>query len=227
MSRILHTLADEIHMLRMDCLTLLGKSVLPSGIWHRGSSKKASDKRLLLTFDDGPCPNTTPRLLELLESENIKASFFLLGSQAAKHPEIVKQIADAGHLIGNHTYNHHFLPSLSVKQIEEEIALTNLRIAEAAGFEPKLFRPPFGLIDKRGADCLKEREMTPVYWGAVAEDWMPIGAHRVTARLMRRLSDGNLLVLHEGKAIARQTLEATKQIIRRGHERGYRFDLIG
>jgi peptidoglycan/xylan/chitin deacetylase (PgdA/CDA1 family) len=207
----------------MDVLTQLGKQILPKGLWGHEPEQAGKTPSVYLTFDDGPYPQTTPYLLELLEEQGIQATFFLIGKNCALHPELVKQIHDAGHTIGNHSFNHLLLPLLPSKQLEQEIALTNQVIEEVTGQAPELFRPPFGLMDYRAASILKERDMTPVYWGPVTDDWRKPGQRRIVRRVMWSVGDGSLIVLHEGSHLGKQTTGAASEIIRRVKDLGYHF----
>lgn len=226
MSDLSHTkysITDDLAAKRWQLLTSVARRFLPDGFWSGAAD--ASD-HVYLTFDDGPHPATTPWLLELLEQEDVKATFFLLGSRAAKHPQLIDQLAKQRHALGNHSFNHLYLPSLPTKLVENEIAGTNARIEEISGDAPVLFRPPFGVIDKRVSDCLKERAMKTVYWGAATEDWMPIGERKVVARLMPNVSAGTVIVLHEGKLLDKQTVGAAREIIRRCKAQGLSFKLL-
>jgi peptidoglycan-N-acetylglucosamine deacetylase len=222
--------ADELmcrfHNSKMDVLTQLGKQVLPDGLWGHGPNWQSSTPSVYLTFDDGPHPQTTPYLLELLESHGIHATFFLIGKNCSRHPELVKQIHEAGHTIGNHSFNHLLLPTLPTKQLEQEIEVTNKLIEQVTGKAPELFRPPFGLMDYRAASILKELEMTAVYWGSVSDDWSNPGQHRIVRRVMWRVADGSLIVLHEGSHLGKQTTGAAGEIIRRVKNLGYHFTKV-
>ncbi len=178
-----------------------------------------------MTFDDGPHPETTPGLLETLAEHGIKATFFLIGSQALRHENLVEQIAAAGHTVGNHSLSHRFMPLLPTRVLEQEIDQTNGHLASITGKAVEFFRPPYGIIDSRAADCLRERSMTPVYWGPVPVDWEAPGARRVVDRVMRRLSTRSLVVLHEIGLIGSQTILAAKEIICKG--RGLGFEFVG
>lgn len=210
-------LADTVSLVKMDVLTKIAREHLPEGHWGTESGV------INLTFDDGPCPHTTPWLLEALEKEGITATFFLIGSKINKHPYLVEKIAKAGHQIGNHSYLHCIMPVLPVRVIEREIDRTNLLIQDISGKSASIFRAPYGILDQRTADCLKERSMTPVYWGAVPEDWEAMGADRVAKRVMHRIQTGSMVVLHERRNISGQTIQAAKQIICKGKELGYDF----
>lgn len=213
---------DEWSLLRMDFLTNLGRMILPAGHWEHDPSQGT----VYLTFDDGPSPHTTNKLLELLANERVSATFFLIGSHAGRHPDLVESIAAHGHAIGSHSLSHKIMPLLTLREIESEIHRANIIFRELVGYTPKLFRPPYGLVDKRAARYLEELQMKIVYWGAVPEDWDNIGGQRVAHRVLRRLTDGTIVVLHEQKRIAEQTLAATKEIIRVGKQRGFTFKTL-
>ena len=109
-----------------------------------------------MTFDDGPNPDTTPHLLELLAEEKVPATFFLIGQQISRHTQLGKDIVNAGHAVGNHSFQHEFMPGMPLKRILEEINRTNDLLREISkNRAPNFFRPPYGILDKRTADCVK------------------------------------------------------------------------
>ena len=110
----------------------------------------------VLTFDDGPHPNTTPHILDILKKRNLKATFFVLGLQAKKYPEIIKRIHDEGHIVGNHTYGHKDLTKLKPAQIKTEIENTNNLIEKITGEKPKFIRPPYGAVNHKVSDAINE-----------------------------------------------------------------------
>lgn len=210
---------DWVSVHKMELLTAFSRFLLPRGFWGDGHSVNSidhpepSDSRVYLTFDDGPSPHTTPWLLEMLEEEGVKASFFLIGKEAERHPELVDAIYKAGHSIGNHSYSHVFMPYLKHKNIENEVARANHIIEEITSEQPKIFRPPFGLMCHRTAQVLLDRSMHPVYWSQAPEDWSIPGANRVIRRVLMKLHPGSLIVLHEGSVLREQTIAAAKEII--------------
>ena len=107
----------------------------------------------------------------------------------------------------------------------EDVRRSAESLTSITGTPPHLFRPPYGLLDHRGARCLNDNGMQPVYWSLVTEDWLPIGAKRVVARVQRRLHNDALIVLHE-KWFPRQTLQATKEVIKLGKAAGYQFSAL-
>ncbi len=212
---------DWLSANKMDIATHLSRTILPRGFWgdtHKDNSSDhplLSKSRVYLTFDDGPSPETTPFLLEMLEKEGVTASFFLIGKEAEKYPEMVEAIHKSGHSIGNHSYSHLYMPRLNNKELELEIERTNTIIKEITGEQPKIFRPPYGLMCKRTAQVLSDNSMHPVYWTQAPEDWAAPGAQRVIRRVLLKLRPGSLIVLHEGQSLKEQTLAAAKEIIYR------------
>lgn len=206
--------ADELSVWRMSLLMKLGRQTLPAGYWGDKHQPLPPDK-VYLTFDDGPSPDTTPYLLELLEEQQAKATFFLIGTEVERYPDLVEQIYRAGHTIGNHSYSHKFFPVLTGKKLESEIDRANQLIEDITGGTPTLFRPPFGIMDQRAASYLNERKMSTIYWSSAPEDWNIPGTERVVRRVLKELGAGSLIVLHEGKNLAEQTLPAAKEIIYR------------
>jgi peptidoglycan/xylan/chitin deacetylase (PgdA/CDA1 family) len=218
--------SSHIHALSINFLTALAKPVLPAGYWATNARAGDHGKTLNLTYDDGPNPATTRQLLELLDQEGIKATFFFIGNNIQKHPELVEQVFKGGHTVGNHSLSHPFMPALSRAKMALEIDQTNRLIEEIIGEKPTLFRPPYGLIDIRGAKLLEERRMSAVYWGAVTQDWRNIGHDAVVDHIIRRLPTARLIVMHEGHDIADQCLKATATIVKRVKHLGYEFAAI-
>ncbi len=224
------TISDRFSLLKMDWLTKAGQSLLPPGHWAGPSQSEVlvdgDNKTLYLTFDDGPFPETTETLLEILEREEVLATFFLIGEHVSRYPELAERVSRGGHAIGSHSNKHFLLPALSANALEKDLRSANAAIEDATGQTPKLFRPPYGIIDNRSAQCLKDLEMEIVYWGSVPEDWQAVGTNRVVERVSSSMQNGKLIVLHEGKHIAEQTILATQEIIARAKKRGFKFGII-
>ncbi len=210
--------------LKMDFLTGACRTVLPQGYWQFPESR--FDAPCHLTFDDGPYPETTPRLLELLEEHDAKATFFFTGSNIERYPDLVKQAANAGHQIGNHTYRH--LPPLFIPKglFEKEVDATSLLIQNATGKAPEVFRPPYGLIDHDKASVLAERNLQCVYWGITAEDWNEVPVPEIVRRVIRQTKAGSLIVLHESRIRSRQCIKSALEIVKWSRSRGLRFERI-
>lgn len=218
--------SSHVHNVSIHLLTALARPVLPGGYWQANARTGDDNKTLNLTYDDGPNPATTGGLLELLDREGIKATFFFIGENIQRHPELVEEVFKNGHTVGNHSLSHPFMPTLSRARMTVEIDETNRLIEEITGHKPTLFRPPYGIIDGRGAQILAERRMTAVYWGAVTQDWRNIGEKAVVEHIIKRLPVAPLIVMHEGDEIADQCLKATATIIARVKQMGYKFGAI-
>lgn len=159
---------------------------------------------IALTFDDGPNPAFTPRLLELLDRHTVRATFFLVGKYASNQPAITRQIADNGHLIGNHTWSHPNLARSAPRKVREELSSTNDALEQMLGKAVRFFRPPFGARRPNVLRTARELGMTPVTWNAMTNDWSEPSADRIAAtlsakvdRLQARGSAANI-VLHDG-----------------------------
>jgi peptidoglycan/xylan/chitin deacetylase (PgdA/CDA1 family) len=159
---------------------------------------------LALTFDDGPNPVWTPRLLEVLARHGVRATFFLLGAHAQADPELVRQVAAAGHLIGNHSWSHPNLALCGRTRIREELAWTSDRLEQMTGAPVKYFRPPFGARRPAVLRLAREMGMVPVLWNAMTSDWSEPSAERIAARLaekidrLTRRGRAANIVLHDG-----------------------------
>jgi len=152
-----------------------------------------------LTFDDGPSPEHTPRVLELLSRAGVKATFFVIGRKAAAHPELVRAMVDAGHAVGVHGYAHDRLFSLRrMGYVRRDLTLAIETLQKITGERPRLFRPPIGHTNALIAHVAKSLELTLVGWSVRALDGLR-GAQpeRVAERVESRLEDGAVILLHD------------------------------
>jgi peptidoglycan/xylan/chitin deacetylase (PgdA/CDA1 family) len=159
---------------------------------------------LALTFDDGPNPKWTPRLLDVLGEHGVKATFFLLGSRAQAEPELVRRIAAEGHLIGNHSWSHPNLALSRAARVREELARTSHALEQIAGERIRYFRPPFGARRPAVFRIARSLGLSVVTWNAMTSDWSETSADRIVQqlaakidRLGRRGRAANI-VLHDG-----------------------------
>lgn len=195
-------------------------SVLPDGYWQ---SKSHS---LHITFDDGPNPQTTEGLVLTLSELGVKGTFFFTGENARRYPHLVKMAFDHGHVVGNHSYFHTLSYSENSKSFLKGIQLTNKIIEQTTGVKPKVYRPPFGIIDQKRAKLIKDLDMELVYWGALAEDWLNLGEAEVVRRIINQLEPGTIIVLHESSTNRAQCLNSTRTIVERAKMEGYQFEAI-
>lgn len=182
-----------------------------------------------LTFDDGPDPVFTPRILEVLARHGARATFFVLGARAEKHPALVRQIRDAGHTIGTHTQHHrlrfHFG---SPSYVREEIETAVRSVERILGRRPEWFRPPQGLRTPCfAAGWRRTSRLVCVTWSARALDSRPTSAGAILARLVRRLAPGAILTLHDGTGLGggvdrEPTIAALERLLQECRARGLR-----
>ena len=159
---------------------------------------------LALTFDDGPNPVWTPRLLDTLGQHGVKATFFLVGSYAQREPVLVRRIVDEGHLVGNHSWSHPNLAITGGKRVREELFRTSEALEQITGRPVRYFRPPFGARRPLLLRVARELGMTPVMWNAMTDDWKEPSDERIAGRLVEKIDRaagrglaGNI-VLHDG-----------------------------
>jgi peptidoglycan/xylan/chitin deacetylase (PgdA/CDA1 family) len=175
-----------------------------SRIFGEALTAPARPGELVLTFDDGPNAMWTPRLLEVLARHEVRATFFLLGSRAEAQPELVRRIAAAGHLIGNHSWSHPNLAWSSAGRIREELTRTNEALQQITSVRAKFFRPPFGARRPAVLRIARELGLTPVLWNAMTSDWSEPSAERIADQLtkaiegQRRRGHAANIVLHDG-----------------------------
>jgi len=180
-----------------------------------------------LTFDDGPNEPWTSQLLDLLARHQTRATFFLIGKYVRQRPDLVREIRDAGHLIGNHTVTHPWLATRSPRQVREELAGCNSALEDTLGQPVRFFRPPHGSRRPDVLRAARELGLTPVMWNAMGFDWRPnITASRIATHLEqgiarnRRHGRGSNLLLHDGGHLAfgadrSQSVEAARMILER------------
>ncbi len=179
---------------------------------------------LALTYDDGPNPAVTPYLLELLASRGVRATFFLIGKFVRQQPALARGIAQAGHLVGNHTMTHPRLAFQSRARIREELLDTNSLLEDVLGSPVRYFRPPHGARRPYVIDAARELGLSTVQWNVTGFDWHPIGPDGISANVDRgiarnhRARRGSNILLHDGSHLGigadrMATLGATGRIL--------------
>lgn len=163
---------------------------------------------LAITFDDGPHPVNTGKVLDILNQENVKASFFLIGRNVEAHPELAKRMVNEGHTIGNHSFNHSNMHGfLSTGKVEREIRDTNLAISNTTGAKVKLYRPPFGVTNPNIAKAVKKSEMICIGWDIRTYDTVVKDATKLLQKLKNKIDNGgSILLLHDTCDVALEVL---------------------
>jgi peptidoglycan/xylan/chitin deacetylase (PgdA/CDA1 family) len=193
---------------------------------------------LALTYDDGPNTAWTPALLELLDTHGVQATFFSIGHYAEEQPALLREVAAAGHAIGNHTYSHVSMPLHTDDTIREELRRTTEAI-EGAGVEMarvqgrRLMRPPYGRRRPGTLRVLRDEGYVPVTWSVTLWDWSKgVTADKIMRKAEKQIKGGDVILLHDGCDVSMgydrsQSVEATKRILSRWKEdEGYEFVTI-
>lgn len=159
---------------------------------------RRAGRRVALTFDDGPDPQRTPAVLDLLARQGVRATFFVVGARAEAHPELVRRMVAEGHVVGNHSYTHSWrFPLRSLGRTMEELCCTGEVLHRITGRQPRLFRPPFGVTNPTIARAVRRLGLDPVGWSIRSLDTMGQSPERVAARILRRLHPGAVILLHD------------------------------
>jgi peptidoglycan-N-acetylglucosamine deacetylase len=208
------------------------QSMAPTGQWYGRTFFRGQrgSKRIALTYDDGPNDPHTLKLLEVLARRDVHATFFMIGRYVRQRPDIARAVANAGHVIGNHTYSHPLLIFQSGAETRREIAKCQAALNDAVGEHSNLFRPPFGGRRPGTLRIVRESGMEPVMWNVTGYDWNAPAAAVIEEKVARRVQveGGDVVLLHDGfhKAMGAdrtQTVIATESLIRRYKDEGFEF----
>ncbi len=202
----------------------------PTGQWYGRTftGLPRGDKRIALTYDDGPNDPHTLKLLDVLARNNVRATFFMIGQFARRRPDIVREVARAGHVIGNHTLTHPPLIFQSAAQTRAELVECRAALSDTIGEHSNLFRPPFGGRRPATLRIARELGLSTVMWNVTGYDWNAPPAAEIESKVSRRVRGGDVILLHDGGhramgADRAQTVMATDNLIRRYKDQGYEF----
>lgn len=180
----------------------------------------AGEKLIALTFDDGPNSANTPKLLDMLKKYGVHATFFVLGCNVGGNEKLLRRMADEGHEIGNHSYDHSKFTALSDDAIISQLARTNKLIYNACGVTITLARPPYGARNTRVLKRFGALGLACVLWSIDPEDWNTANAKAVRDHVVKRAKAGSIILMHDLRA---SSVAAAESIIRTLTEQGYRF----
>ena len=180
------------------------------------------DKVIALTFDDGPWPQTTQQVLEILKQQNIKATFFCIGEMVQKYPQLAKLIVADGQAIGNHTW-HHWYRRMNPETAANEIDSTEALLYKTTGVKTSLFRPPGGILTNGVVDYAKQNNYDVVMWSDDSVDYRRPPVSQLVNNVLREAKSGGIVLMHDGGGNRLQTVRALPQIIDGLRKRGYRF----
>jgi len=181
---------------------------------------KTNEKVLYFTFDDGPIPELTPKALKILDKYNAKATFFVVADNVRKHPDVYQQVTDAGHAIGNHSYNHVKGWKLSNDDYYSNIAKANELL------NTKLFRPPYGQITPSQAKHLA-KDYNIIMWSVLSGDYdKNTSPEQCFNNILRKAKNGSIIVMHDNLKAEENMLFALEESLKHFSQLGYRFDSL-
>ncbi|WP_373518124.1 polysaccharide deacetylase family protein [Pricia sp.] len=162
------------------------------------SNKKSGDNWVSLTFDDGPNPEFTPKVLKLLKEHGAKATFFCIGQHVENHPDILKQILAAGHSVGNHTYSHSkSFGFFGFQKVKAELQKTKSIVNHLTGLKMNLYRPAFGVTNPQIEKAVKTLGLRSIGWSVRSLDTTPRSENSVWARITSKVAKGDIILLHD------------------------------
>jgi peptidoglycan-N-acetylglucosamine deacetylase len=206
------------------------QSLAPTGQWYGPTftGRARGSRQIAFTYDDGPNDPHTQRLLEVLAKHNVHATFFLIGRYVQQRPEIAREIVNAGHVVGNHTFTHPLLTFKREAEIKQQLSRCRAALQDAIGQHSNLFRPPFGGRRPGVLRIARALGLEPVMWNVTGYDWNAPPAAVIERKVARQIRGGDVILLHDGGhkemgADRSQTVIATDHLITRYKGEGYEF----
>ena len=179
---------------------------------------------IALTFDDGPHPKNTPKILEILDQNKVKATFFCVGNQIKNFKPIIKQISKHGHELGNHSFTHKENKKINVEQKLNEIIISQKQFFNTTKTYPIFYRPPYGTISKFDEVLFSKYFYKTILWNIDSKDWKKnITKEKIVENVISKLKNGSIILCHDTN---RKTVSAIPEIIKIAKEKGYKFVTI-
>jgi len=193
----------------------------------------SSEKAVALTFDDGPSPVWTPRILDVLKEAQVKATFFMLGMHVQRYPDVARRVAEEGHEIGNHTYDHRGVFYYKPEELNKEVTDAEKIIKSVTGIKTKYFRPPKAWLTSKEKKQLKDMGYETLLWSLNSKDWVTFDDRYIVQYILHHIRPGDILLFHDSGGVFRpeggkrkETVKAVGRLIEKLKERGYRFVTI-
>ena len=206
------------------------QSMAPTGQWYgcTFAGGMRGSKQIALTYDDGPNDPHTLKLLDVLAKHNVRATFFMIGRYVQQRPDIARAVAQAGHVVGNHTFTHPLLIFKSAEQTRTELVKCRSALQDAIGEHSNLFRPPFGGRRPATLRVARSLGLETVMWNVTGYDWNAPPAAVIEKKVARQMRGGDVILLHDGGhramgADRAQTVIATDSLIHQYKDQGYEF----
>ncbi len=188
-------------------------------------ANRDAGKQAAITFDDGPDIKYTGQILDILNKYNVKATFFVIGKNAERYPELVKRIISEGHEIGNHTYTHPDMRKISPEELDKEISKTQEIISGITGYTPVLFRPPGGYLSNRIVDRITSNNCRTVLWSWRQDtlDWKCPNVDEIVNTVIGNIKNGDIILFHDYNPGISPTPQALEIIIPKLLDMGFEF----
>jgi len=198
-------------------------------IYHIDESKKV----VALTFDDGPSPIWTPKILDELKKADVKATFFMLGEHVGRYPEMARRVAEEGHEIGNHTYSHHVLIYYKMDELEKEIRDAEKAIKNITGQTVRYFRPPKAWLTAEEKRKIEQMGYKIVLWNLNSKDWVTFDDKYIIKYILQHIRPGDIILFHDSGGVftteggdRHETVRTIPKLVEKLKERGYQFVTI-
>ncbi|HEM1562863.1 TPA: peptidoglycan N-acetylglucosamine deacetylase PdgA, partial [Listeria monocytogenes] len=211
---------NKVKVKLADIASSVNKRYLPSSVKVPEVPKAKTNKRIALTFDDGPSASVTPGVLDTLKRHNVKATFFVLGSSVIQNPGLVKRELEEGHQVGSHSWDHPQLTKQSTQEVYNQILKTQKAVFDQTGYFPTTMRPPYGAVNKQVAE---EIGLPIIQWSVDTEDWKNKNAGIVTKKVLAGATDGAIVLMHDIHKTTAASLDATLTKLK---NQGYEFVTI-
>lgn len=181
-------------------------------------------KAVAFTFDDGPNPTYTPQILDIFKEVSSKATFYMIGEQMVQHPELVKEVIEQSHEIGNHTYSHPFLTKLSLDDCKKEIIESDAIIKKFTGHRPATFRPPYFDFNEDTFSIINDLSYKMIgALNADALDWEMPGVNHILTKTRNHIGNGSIFLFHDGFGDRSQTVEAVRILVKELVDEGFQL----
>lgn len=209
------------------CLFAL-QSPIPAQATEQGTSivfrkNQSKRKKIALTFDDGPHPRYTERILDILEKYGVRATFFVIGQNLENYPEVLKAVHQKGHEIGNHSYRHRNESHMDGATVLNEMEKCESLILQQTGVKPRLFRPPQGDYNEEVESIAKQKNYSIILWSIDTRDWDHTSADSILRTVDKEVTDGDIILMHDYVSGKNTTCEALEAMIPILLSRGYEF----
>ncbi len=213
--------------MRRLLLLLIASCCIMSGIPINAHAANTDQKRIVLTFDDGPHPKQTRQILDVLDKYGIKATFFVIGLHAKTYPGIIAEVLERGHEIGNHTTTHSHAKNMNIPDLIHEITTCENEIFNQTGIQSTLFRPPEGATTAESRQVVKKLGYTSVFWTLDTRDWAHTPPDKISEYIIQNAKNGDIILMHDYIGANSPTVKALEIFVPVLIEQGFTFVTAG